>query len=702
DAYPPEFREKLYMGNIHGGCINSDKLTRSGSSYLGKIRPDFLTANDQWFMPVVQKVGPDGCLYVLDWYDRYHCYQDANRDPEGIDRLNGRLYRVRYQGTPRAGKFDLASESDDQLLQRLQSPNVFYRDIAQRVLTERASPELRAKLESFVLDDSIARKGRLHGLWALIGGQPLASAFHQKLLAHPDPTFRAFGVRAAGNMGKVDDAIREKVASLAKDSSGDVQVQVAIASRKIEGMAAISLLLDVLANAGNDSVIPHIVWQNFHPLIETQPGEFLEAVTRHRENPNIQKLVPRVIDRILSSRNPHPTAIARLYEMSLKSGEQSSVVSRQILTALATRIRNGEIDGVTRDQLKDSLWKNVEKKDEREAVLLGALLNDSGCQEKLREWVVGGKGKPDESAQLQNLETLIVAQPSSIAGMVRRLLDDPEMRLPSVQGRGQFLAMLSRLDDDTIADTVLTAYASFEPELKPRAIELLTQRATWGKKLLRAMGEKKVPSGVLNVNQARRLLASQDAELSKLVAKHYGTIRMDRNPGRENLVREMGQMLRRTQGDPQRGAEIYKKLCAQCHKIHGEGVEVGPDITLNGRSSFDQLLSNVFDPSLVIGPSYQAVTVETTKGRSLTGLLAEDNTLRVVLKVQGGKQEVIPRSEIESMQVSKLSLMPEDVEKQLKAQEIADLFAFLVFDRPPTDPAARRIPGTPPGLLGEK
>ncbi len=81
---PPQYRERLYMGNIHGSCINVDALERDGSDLLRPRRePDFLTANDAWFMPVVQKTGPDGCLYVLDWYDRYHCYQDANRDPGG-------------------------------------------------------------------------------------------------------------------------------------------------------------------------------------------------------------------------------------------------------------------------------------------------------------------------------------------------------------------------------------------------------------------------------------------------------------------------------------------------------------------------------------------------------------------------------------------------------------------------------------------
>ncbi|MEK6259733.1 MAG: PVC-type heme-binding CxxCH protein, partial [Planctomycetota bacterium] len=110
DAYPEQYRGKLYMGNIHGGCINVDRIERDGSTYKGFGEPDFLTANDAWFMPVVQKTGPDGCLYILDWYDRYHCYQDANRDPAGIDRLKGRLYRVVYKDYKPAGVVDLATQ----------------------------------------------------------------------------------------------------------------------------------------------------------------------------------------------------------------------------------------------------------------------------------------------------------------------------------------------------------------------------------------------------------------------------------------------------------------------------------------------------------------------------------------------------------------------------------------------------------------
>jgi putative heme-binding domain-containing protein len=158
----------------------------------------------------------------------------------------------------------------------------------------------------------------------------------------------------------------------------------------------------------------------------------------------------------------------------------------------------------------------------------------------------------------------------------------------------------------------------------------------------------------------------------------------------------MRRLLESTPGDSRRGIAVFARLCGQCHKIHGEGQEVGPDITVNGRASYEQLLSNVFDPSLVIGEAYQARTVRTDDGRVVTGLLAEDSEQRVTLKVQGGKLETIAREEVVAMKTSELSLMPEGIEKQLQPQEIADLFAFITLDKHPDDKSARSIAGTPP------
>src|SRR5437773_11600154 len=157
----------------------------------------------------------------------------------------------------------------------------------------------------------------------------------------------------------------------------------------------------------------------------------------------------------------------------------------------------------------------------------------------------------------------------------------------------------------------------------------------------------------------------------------------------------MGIYFRQHIADAHRGQTVFRNFCAQCHTIYAEGGKVGPDITANGRATFEQLLSNVFDPSLVIGPGYQVTTVVTKDGRNLTGLIAEDNEQRVVVRMPGEGEETVPRSNVKYTRLSKLSMMPEGIETLLEKKDLADLFAFLALDKPPTDKSAKLIPGAP-------
>ncbi len=699
DAYPVEYREKLYMGNIHGNCINCDELSRDGSTYFGTTRDDFLSANDAWFMPVVQKTGPDGCLYILDWYDRYHCYQDANRDPAGIDRLKGRLYRVRYQNSPRAEPFDLAQENDEQLIERLHSPNVFYRDLAQRLLWERQRPETIKKLEQLVLDDREPRKARMHGLWALAGCGPLDAAFHARLLADGDAGIRAWGVRAAGNQRKLEASLQAQVVALVNDPSPDVVLQTAIAAGKLEGIDPLPLWVQALSQCGDDKLIPHIVWQNLHPRLENSSEPFLAIVQPRKlaDEPNLAALMPRVIERILGAANLNAQAVAGLLAMLVDDPNANSPLAGQCLAMLASKIQTREIAGPrleavrfrTEPLIRKLLNGRAEAPLYLDAALLAATWQDASGLNAVRQAFISQQ-LPDPR-RLQALDALVAASDSGALEAAAGVLSAGQKN--SIDLRRRVLDSLGRLEKPDVAETVLAAYPRLEAELKPQAIELLTGRATWSKQLLAAIGDGRLPTSALNMNQVRKLLASKDKELVEQVQQVWGTLRTERNPQREQVIAEMRKFLRANPGDPHAGQGVFKKLCGQCHKIYGEGQEVGPDITVNGRSSFEQLLSNVFDPSLVIGAAYQARTVITQDGRIVTGLVAEDSPQRVVLKIQGGKQETIARNNIDEMETSKLSLMPEDLEKQLKPAEIADLFAFITLDKPPSDPAARQLPG---------
>src|SRR6185503_11504588 len=190
--------------------------------------------------------------------DRCHCYQDANRDAAGVDRLKGRLYRVRYRDSPRAARFDLALESDDRLVERLSSANSWFRESAQRVLAERMSPALAARLERLAFDGAAPRRARLHALWSLISSGPLEPGFRARLLDGGDPAIRAWAVRAAGDGRDAAGSIRDRVAALARGRSPEVLLQVAIAARKIGGIDPLPVLLDVLGHAGQDKLLPSI------------------------------------------------------------------------------------------------------------------------------------------------------------------------------------------------------------------------------------------------------------------------------------------------------------------------------------------------------------------------------------------------------------------------------------------------------------
>jgi glucose/arabinose dehydrogenase len=567
DTYPEKYRHRLYMGNIHGGCINADVLRRAGSTYLAEGEPDFLTANDAWFMPVSQKLGPDGRLYILDWYDRYHCSQDAARDPQGVDRLRGRLYRVRYGNTPPAGRFDLGRESDDALIQRLYSRNLFYCQTAQRLLTERDAPELRGKLEKLVEDGTASRKARLHALWALIGTGKLNTDFHLRLLKHADPTFRAWGVRAAGNFGsmeKLHHPLRDDIEDLATDPSPDVLLQVAITARRLDSCSALTTMVNVLNSCGQDKLIPLIVWPNIHPLLDELGSRFVWLFYNSRKArtaPGVIKLLPHVIERMLSRKPPDTASVAELvgiitdpHAAPVKANVPVDVpcarASLAVISAKARGLGRTDLEGLKKGMqpiLAKILAGEAKGPLYWSAHLLAAQLQIGDFDGTAVRRLFLAPDQP-EGVRLQALEALVTFRDPGMREAVGNVLASGSPPFLS-----KVLDVLGRGDDPKVAGVILDHYAKMSPELQPLAIELLMQRKAWTAKLLDAVLKKRLPASALNVNQLRRILDGNDREAVWAIEKAYGAVRSERNPQREQVVVEMTKYLRAHPGDPKAG-----------------------------------------------------------------------------------------------------------------------------------------------------
>lgn len=715
-AYPDKYNRKLYMGNIHGNCVNSDAIARQGASYFGTGEPDFLVANDAWFMPVAQKVGPDGCLYVLDWYDQYHCYQDANRDPAGIERAKGRLYRVRYKDGQRFATFDVGAKNDDELIAMLGDRNVHLRETAQRLLAERNTPAIVAKLRSRVKESQNAAQ-RAHAAFALVSCDLAkhadGDAICRELVESTDPVVAQSGLKGLRShfvRESMDEAramwVAEPVLALLeeKETNAAVRLEAVITvirfaeQRGGSYVSYGSALGQSLTYLPDDPVYARIVWSAVRTLMVNHPQEGAKLIEAAgvSKTASGKELLPRIVDFTLTGPRFDAAGAALMFEAVTRNGASDS--GAELLRQLANKVQTGELAGERLVQLKAAFAPLVAKRIAAgrsdpmalDAALLAASWKDTAGLAALRALVVAEGTAPERV--LQAVAALVAAGDAGVVDLVAQLLAARE-RYP-VELRGKLLATLGKVDSEKLAEVVLAAYGEAEPDLRPQMVELLTSRANWGKALLKAIAAKSVNANALNENQVRKLLTTKDEELRALVSAQWGSLREERNPAREQVLAAMRVHLRKTPGDALKGQVVFKKVCGQCHKMYGEGQEVGPDITLNGRNSFEQLLSNVFDPSLVIGASYQAQVVQTKDGRTLTGLVAEDSPQRIVLKVQGGKQEIIPRDQVEESAISKVSLMPEALETQVTPQELADLFAFITLDKPPTDPTARKLAGS--------
>ena len=396
-----------------------------------------------------------------------------------------------------------------------------------------------------------------------------------------------------------------------------------------------------------------------------------------------------------SASQPSVDSVVALLGLVLDADEQTA---RDCLRIVTRAVQNGEVAGERLSALRDQLGERLSailadnaNPLRLDAALLAVAWKDAGAIRIARATLKDPDSRSE--SRLAALQALIAANDRAVLEDAQSILADRESN--SSDFRAQVLGALGRLDSPDVAAFVLMQYDQFEPSLRPRVVELLTQRPEWTAPLLAAIADKQISKDALNLNQLRRIASFNDPELEQRFTAIYGAIRDGRNPARERMVRKMADFLRGTPGNPHRGVAVFKKVCAQCHKIYGEGAEVGPDITRNGRNNWQQLLSNVFDPSLVIGPGYQARQLLTADGRVLTGLPVEESEQRVVLKVQGGKIETIARADIDEYVVSEVSMMPEELEKQLKQQEIADLMSYLALDKPPDDPDAKYLPGAP-------
>lgn len=703
DQYPAEYRGTIMMGNIHDSAVHQDKLTPNGSSFKASFMKDFVRANDGWFRPVSTQVGPDGALWIMDWYDKYPCYQNANADPEGVDRAHGRIWRIVYTGKEK-GKavpshppgLNLAKASAGELVKTLGHANVWHRRMAQRILTERAGAPAREPLLN-VLKSSENSDARIAALWTLHGRGQLQMADLAGLASDRDPVIRTWTARLLGERGDSTDAAVEILARLARDEEPAVRLAVVTALRQfVSGSLTVNTrpetepgrIGEVFVNvyrqeqSGRDPVIPFVHWMALEPWVANSPELILRWMAENgMDNARfgaalLRKLARRVLD------TGSPEKLSAVLDFLSVLSENTAPLSIATLDGL---IEGQKGRALAPDERANSVLAKLRQHPNKEVVAraqqLGSLWGDAAAlHASLRVITDPAKAAEERVQAIQAVRQQKVAAVGEALGRVIRS-DAPERVVNAA------LQALAETAGDGVPDLVLGHWKTLNASSRRTAAEVLASRSKWAQRLISAVEGKTVQLGEIPVTVVRSLTTSRDDYVRNRAKTVIGKYR-ESTPDKAKLIEEKRKVVLNGPINLEKGREVAQRTCFTCHKLHGEGAEVGPDLTGVGRPTLDTLLANVIDPNQIIGVGYENVEVVTKDDRTISGRLVENTERRVKILSLGPKEEVIAKEDIESFRVSELSVMPEGLE-QMPDEDFRNMIWYIFS--PPQDKKAVSI-----------
>jgi putative heme-binding domain-containing protein len=561
--------------------------------------------------------------------------------------------------------------------------------MAQRVITERSNGLGPAKdTEKLLLaafEESASTVDKLRVMWTLHSSGMASSAFLESQLRHHDEHIRVWAIRLLTDKWRLDTpdsnrpvnamestteiALAKQLCQIAKEEhSGLVRLALATALQRlpIEWRAGLASSLVSHPEDAEDHNLPLIVWYGLIPVAKFRAIDLLEVEQASRW-PKVRKYIAR---RFAEDAESNPGPLNALIESSALSGNEERIESAvegmseglkgwrkapkppswDILLTKAGRMSGS----ILRDQLLD----------------LSVLFGDGRALDEVNRIALDQNA--DLGARKSALMTLIESRPPNLRETCELLLSTRFLNAVAAKG-------LALFDDAKIGEKLVRAYSSFHLTDRPQLVSIIVSRASFIPPLLSAIESNKFPRTILSAFDVRQIRNLKDPDLDRRLNAVWGELR-ETNADKSSTIASFKAQLGPdvvSVADRSRGRVLFQTFCGPCHMMYGEGGKVGPDLTGSGRDNLEYLLENIVDPSAVVPADFRMTSIKMKDGRTLTGMIQERSAKTLAIQLMT-ERSVIERDEIERLEESPQSLMPEGLLEAMTPAQRRDLIGYLI------------------------
>lgn len=707
-TYPKAWWNRVaFVCEPTGHLVGTFILNREGATFRDTSPFNLTASDDDWAAPIMAEVGPDGHVWILDWYN---FIVQHNPTPQGFktgkgnayesdlrDKKLGRVYRLVYDGkdglpgADKAPKLDASKPAT--LIAALSHSNRLWRRHAQRLLVERGNADVTPALVKLIADPALDETGNnvgaIHALWTLKGIGALDKASGDAFIAavaalkHKSPGVRRNAALVLPSASESAAAI--VAAGLLKDEDKQVQIGalMALADQPSDPAAGKSL---AEASKNTDFMSDKYLQEGLICAAAMQADNFLAALlvaqtgsdAKTAPLSDAEALSIRVIAEHLARSDMKADGLERL--LASLSGGNSSVASAVIEGLAAgwpktSQIKLTESSEATLEKLIGTMSTQSRGSLVRLAKLWGSERLAKYASEIAASMIATIEdSSADSKKRIAAAGDLISLDPSSEAS-IAKLIGSITPQMPPAVATG-IVRALSESTASNVSSSLLEAWPSLTPTLRGDVISVLMKRPKTTQDMLASIKEGTIAIADLSLDQRQSLRSHPDKEVraaaEKLLAASGGLVSADRQK-----VLDTYMPTTHATGDAKTGKALFVKNCANCHKHSGEGNEIGPDLTGMAVHPKEELLVHILDPNRSVEGNFRRYTVLTADGLVLSGMLAAESNSAVELIDAEAKRHSIARDDIERITSTNKSLMPEGFEQQLKPDDMTNLLEFL-------------------------